>query len=74
MTLTAHIDTFARDNLPAPDAQPDFVFTLAEVQYPERINCVSRFLDRWVEEGHGDQDGGEKNQDIHAPRPRLFFA
>jgi 2-aminobenzoate-CoA ligase len=55
MTSTAHIDTFARDNLPAPDAQPDFVFTLAEVQYPERINCVSRFLDRWVEEGHGDQ-------------------
>ena len=55
MTLTAHIDTFARDNLPAPDAQPDFVFTLAEVQYPERINCVTRFLDRWVEEGRGDQ-------------------
>ena len=54
MTPTAHIDTFARDNLPAPDAQPNFIFALDEVRYPERINCVTRFLDRWVEEGRGD--------------------
>jgi 2-aminobenzoate-CoA ligase len=29
------------------------LFTLPEVQYPARLNCVSELLDRWVEEGHG---------------------
>jgi 2-aminobenzoate-CoA ligase len=51
---TAHIDTFARDNMPPPEQLPDFLFTRPEFQYPARINCVVPFLDRWVEEGHGD--------------------
>lgn len=51
---TAHIDTFARDNMPPPEQLPVFLFTRPEFQYPARINCVVPFLDRWVEEGHGD--------------------
>ncbi|UZE50902.1 AMP-binding protein [Rhodopseudomonas sp. P2A-2r] len=51
---TAHIDTFARDNMPPPEQLPDFLFTRPEFQYPARINCVVPFLDRWVDEGHGD--------------------
>ncbi len=51
---TAHIDTFTRDNLPPPDLWPDFIFTRPELCYPPRVNCVSRFLDRWVAEGRGD--------------------
>lgn len=53
-TSTAHVDTFARDNLPPRDQWPDFLFTRPEFQYPARLNCVVPFLDRWVEEGHGD--------------------
>ncbi|WP_213771490.1 benzoate-CoA ligase family protein [Bradyrhizobium sp. dw_78] len=53
-THTSHVDTFARDRLPPPELQPEFVFARPELQYPERLNCVSHFLDRWVEEGHGE--------------------
>ncbi len=51
---TAHKDTFACDNLPPRELWPQLIFTRPELQYPERINCVSRFLDHWIAEGHGD--------------------
>ena len=34
---SAHIDTFARDNLPALDLLPDF--KLGSFQYPEKLNA-----------------------------------
>ena len=51
---TAHVDTFARQHLPPPELWPEFIFTRPELHYPPRLNCVSYFLDRWVEQGHGD--------------------
>src|SRR3569623_2005690 len=51
---TAHVDTFARQQLPQRELWPDFIFTRPELHYPERLNCVSYFLDRWVEQGQGD--------------------
>ncbi|MET0221697.1 MAG: AMP-binding protein [Tardiphaga sp.] len=51
---TAHVDTFARDNMPPPEQLPEFLFTRPEFHYPPRINCVVPFLDRWVAEGRGD--------------------
>src|SRR5438067_3943362 len=54
-THSAHLDTFARDHLPPHDLWPRFIFTRSELQYPERINCVVQFLDRWVEPGYGDE-------------------
>src|SRR3954454_3502860 len=51
---TAHVDTFARQHLPQAELWPEFIFTRPELQYPPRLNCVSYFLDRWVEQGHGD--------------------
>jgi acyl-coenzyme A synthetase/AMP-(fatty) acid ligase len=55
MPYTAHIDTFARDHLPAPEAQPEFRFELPELQFPERLNCATELLDRHVKEGRGDR-------------------
>ncbi|HEX3528908.1 MAG TPA: AMP-binding protein [Thermoanaerobaculia bacterium] len=52
---TAHVDTFVRDHLPPLADQPDFLFTLPELQYPGRLNAVTTFLDRWIAEGHGDR-------------------
>jgi 2-aminobenzoate-CoA ligase len=52
---SAHVDTFARDHLPPPDQWPEFIFTRPELQYPARLNCVGPFLDRWVEQGSGDE-------------------
>jgi 2-aminobenzoate-CoA ligase len=54
MTPSAHVDTFARDNFPPRDQWPDFRFTLPELQYPERLNCITDFVDRWISEGRGD--------------------
>src|SRR5215210_9269452 len=52
---TAHVDTFARDHLPPRELWPEFIFTRPELHYPERLNCVTHFLDRWVEEGRGNE-------------------
>ena len=49
------IDDFARANMPAPNALPDFLFLLPALQYPARQNCVTRLLDHWIEAGHGDR-------------------
>ena len=49
---TAHMDTFARDNLPPPDAWPDFLS--GPVDYPERLNAAVELSDRMVQAGFGD--------------------
>jgi 2-aminobenzoate-CoA ligase len=54
MIASGHIDSFARDNLPAREHWPDLPFSLPELEYPDRINCAAEFLDRWVENGRGD--------------------
>ncbi len=55
MPYSAHVDTFARDHLPAPEAQPEFRFELPELQFPPRLNCATELLDRHVREGRGDR-------------------
>jgi len=55
MIPSGHVDTFARDNLPPQNQWPDFRFTLPELQYPERLNCVTEFVDKWVAGGGGDR-------------------
>ena len=52
---TAHIDTFARDNLPPADQQPEFVFELPALQFPAQLNCASELLDKHVAAGQGDR-------------------
>ena len=55
MTPSAHLDPFARDNLPPRAQWPDFLFDLPELKYPERMNCAVELLDRWVASGEGDR-------------------
>ena len=56
MIRSAHVDTFARDNLPARGQWPEFLFKLPELNYPDRLNCVSVFVDDWVAAGEGARD------------------
>ncbi|MEO0829866.1 MAG: AMP-binding protein, partial [Pseudomonadota bacterium] len=49
---TAHIDTFARDNLPPADQHPDFL--LDGFDYPERLNAAVELTDAMVAKGYGD--------------------
>ena len=55
MNRSAHVDGFAREHLPRADLWPEFRFTLPELEYPERLNCVTELLDRWLERGWGDR-------------------
>ncbi len=55
MAYTAHLDTFARDNLPPRSQWPELVFERPELQYPPRINCAAELLDRMVAAGHGER-------------------
>ncbi len=54
MATTAHLDTFARDRLPPPQAWPEFCFN-ADTDYPERLNCAVELVDRHVREGRGER-------------------
>ena len=53
--FTAHLDTFARDNLPPDDQWPAFNLDLAELDYPARMNCATELLDKMVAAGHGER-------------------
>ena len=53
MAKSGHVDIFARDNLPPREQWPEFKFDLPELQYPERLNCITEFLDRWVAAARG---------------------
>ena len=55
MTYTAHVDTFARDNLPPKSQWPELRFELPELQYPARLNCAAELLDKMVALGHGER-------------------
>jgi 2-aminobenzoate-CoA ligase len=55
MIPSAHVDTFSRDNLPPAAEWPEFAFTLPELNYPDRFNCVVELLDRWIQRGDGEK-------------------
>ena len=55
MPTSAHLDTFARDHLPAAADLPEFLFELPELQFPERLNVATELLDRRVQQGDGDR-------------------
>lgn len=50
---SAHSDTFTADHLPPKERWPDLLFTRPEFQYPQKLNCASRLLDRHMLEGSG---------------------
>jgi 2-aminobenzoate-CoA ligase len=68
MIRSAHVDSFARDNLPPVELQPTFLFDLPDVRYPERFNCVTAFVDDWVARGDGARDC------LIAPTERFSYA
>jgi 2-aminobenzoate-CoA ligase len=55
MIPSAHVDHFSRDNLPSRSEWPDFLLALPELRYPDRFNCATELLDRWLARGHGER-------------------
>ncbi|WP_273499588.1 AMP-binding protein [Lentibacter algarum] len=51
-TLSAHEDTFTRDNLPAPELWPEI--KLGEFVYPDRLNAGYELTDAMVGKGFGN--------------------
>ncbi|WP_417673800.1 AMP-binding protein [Pseudodonghicola sp.] len=49
---SAHVDTFARDNLPPPESWPDLL--LEGFDYPDRLNAAVELTDAMVAKGFGD--------------------
>lgn len=54
MENSAHVDRFVLDNLPPPEQQPELIFSLPELQYPERLNAATELLRRAVAAGGPD--------------------
>ena len=55
MRDTAHLDTFARDNLPPRELWPDLRFDLRELRYPERLNCATMLLTDALRDGRAQR-------------------
>src|SRR3954469_22082953 len=71
MNYTAHLDTFARDNLPPRSQWPELRFDLPELQYPKRLNCAVELLDKQVTRGCGHRIA-LRSADGARPYPQLF--
>ena len=54
MGTSAHIDRFVIDHLPPAEQQPDFVFDLPELAWPERLNAGVELLRRAIAAGGPD--------------------
>ena len=52
LSPSAHIDTFARDNLPPVDQWPEFNLELFD--YPDHLNAAFELTDKMVSAGFGD--------------------
>ena len=53
MSRSAHVDSFARDNLPPRSQWPELLFALPQLRYAARMNCATELLDRHVARGRG---------------------
>ena len=51
LPFTAHVDSFARDNLPPLSEWPEMFFALPEFYYPQRCNAGVELLDKAVDLG-----------------------
>ena len=51
---SAHVDTFARDNLPPRAQWPDLLLQRPEFQYPDYLNAAVELTERMVERGFAD--------------------
>ncbi|MDQ2664311.1 MAG: AMP-binding protein, partial [Candidatus Eremiobacteraeota bacterium] len=55
MISSGHLDGFTRDHLPDIRLWPHLQYVLPELQYPDRLNCSTRLLDRHIECGAGER-------------------
>jgi len=74
---SAHVDTFARDNLPPRELWPEFLFERQEFRYPVRLNCATELLDKMVSRGFGHRpvirapEGGCTYTELYAQANRI---
>jgi 2-aminobenzoate-CoA ligase len=54
-SASAHIDSFAADHLPDRALWPELSWSLPELQYPPRLNCVNELLDKQCERVASDK-------------------
>ena len=45
LSRSAHVDSFARDNLPPREQWPELLLDRPELRYPERLNAAEELLD-----------------------------
>jgi len=52
---SAHLDSFARDNLPSADQWPELLYDLPELAYPAQLNAATALLDRGLAASGADR-------------------
>ena len=49
MVKSAHVDTFAKDNLPDQSLWPELILNHPAATYPEKLNASYELLERTIE-------------------------
>jgi len=70
MISTAHVDTFARDNLPPREQWPELIFDLPELRRVPMQNAAVELLDRAVERG---TDLTLRRSDLPEPEEGAYY-
>ena len=55
MRHTGHVDTYANDRKPAPEAMPDILLDPAELDYPDQLNAATELLDLHLVRREGER-------------------
>ena len=53
--MTAQVDRFVHQRLPAPEQMPALLFDAPELQFPPQLNAVEELLDRAAQKGFADR-------------------
>ena len=68
---SAHIDTFASDNLPPQGAWPELIVDLPGLRYPERLNAARALLDDMAEGEAGNRPSVHTDEGVWSYRDLL---
>ena len=53
--VSAHVDTFTRENLPPLEQWPEMIWDLDLLDYPDQLNCAAELVTKAVDRGWGDR-------------------
>ena len=52
---SSHVDNFCNESLPSLRKQPEYIFSLPELEFPRLLNCATELLDKKIDGKNGSR-------------------